>query len=113
MKIKTSELTGPALRYCVAKAEGYTDSMINICGVSVFGLVEELLFDTDWSQGGPIIEREEMDVQGPQNGEHVELWRVWCGAWNMDGTTLLIAAMRALVASKLGKEVDVPEELLQ
>ena len=30
----------------------------------------------------------------------------------MYGPTMLIAAMRCYVASKLGEEIDVPEELL-
>ncbi len=33
------------------------------------------------------------------------------GKWGM-GPTPLIAAMRCYVASKLGDEVDIPEELL-
>jgi len=32
-------------------------------------------------------------------------------AFEQDGPTPLIAAMRCYVASKLGEEVDVPEEL--
>ena len=64
----------------------------------------------NWLLGGPIIEREKIDSY--YNGE-----------WNaclqdVDGTpdywsgpTPLIAAMRCYVASKLGEEVEVPEEL--
>ncbi len=32
--------------------------------------------------------------------------------WNAAGATPLIAAMRCFVTSKLGREVEVPEELL-
>lgn len=57
MKIKTSELTGPALDWAVAKCEG--------------------------------IRREPIS-----------------------GSDTLLVAMRCFVSSKLGDEIDVPEELL-
>lgn len=72
-------------------------------------------FSTDWSDGGPIIEREEIDIychESPKAG---------CGWWVAEitgtkakgkGNTPLSAAMRCYVASKLGNEVEVPEELL-
>ena len=68
---------------------------------------------TDWSQGGPIIERECMDILCLAGGDD---------GWQADkylptekvegyGPTPLIAAMRCYVASKLGDEVEIPEEL--
>lgn len=64
---------------------------------------------TDWSQGGPIIERELISVSSQTNGHS---WAAK-GAHNYSyGPTPLIAAMRCYVASKLGDEVDVPDELL-
>ena len=80
---------------------------------------------TDWAQGGPIIEREKIGVL-PDDGHRFSQWRAFC--WHPSqhdltfedatshmeaGSTLLIAAMRCFVASRLGDEVDVPEELLQ
>jgi hypothetical protein len=115
--MKTSELTGAALDWAVAKCEGYTD----YCGATDkmlpprkdYGWVQlfDLNYSTDWAQGGPIIEREKLD-----------LW--WCkgnqfytsthqdGTTVEDGPTPLIAAMRCYVASKLGDDIDVPKELL-
>lgn len=77
---------------------------------------------TDWSEGGPIIEREGITVQaarwvGPTH-EVLEWMSRKLGRYDSDyfkgcwhGDTPLIAAMRCYVASKLGDEVDVPEEL--
>lgn len=67
---------------------------------------------TDWAQGGPIIERERINMLWVyadtaratiHKGGHV-----WCFA---NGETFLVAAMRCYVASKLGDEIDIPEEL--
>jgi len=72
---------------------------------------------TDWAQGGPIIEREWLDVTPwPNESEENKRWDCVqhdCNPpYQQFGPTPLIAAMRAYVASKLGEEVDVPEELL-
>lgn len=78
---------------------------------------------TDWSQGGPIIEREGIEVvrgndlifpKGNEKGEYTEpLWLASCGGGRkFHGPTALIAAMRCYVASKLGDEVEVPDELV-
>jgi hypothetical protein len=64
---------------------------------------------TDWSQGGPIIEREGVSLEYSAQPEK------WCACIMADqevyGPTALIAAMRCYVASKLGDEVEVPDEL--
>lgn len=70
-------------------------------------------YGADWAQGGPIIEREGMLIR-PQPGYN--LWEAWKhgadeGHFSV-GPTPLVAAMRCYVASKLGDEVDIPEELL-
>ena len=125
MKIKTSELTGPALDWAVAKcvgAEGLRENphrfdkrlIIKISGRTAY--IQDLRFSTDWSQGGPIIERERIQIF-PHNGA-----TEWCGVSHVqredyvalltkDGPTPLIAAMRSYVACKLGDEVEIPEEL--
>ncbi|NBW21377.1 MAG: DUF2591 domain-containing protein [Caulobacteraceae bacterium] len=121
--MKTSELTGAALDWAVAKCEGYT-GLHKIAGRmphepqlgiypprKEYGVMDlsELSYSTDWAQGGPIIEREGIEllcenigvrwVAIPQKGPE---WR---------GSTPLIAAMRCYVASKLGDEVEIPTEL--
>ena len=73
-------------------------------------------YSTDWAQGGPIIEREWLDVTPwPNESEESKRWDCVqhdCNPpYQQFGPTPLIAAMRCYVASKLGEEVDVPEEL--
>ena len=141
MKVKTSELQGAALDWAVAKCEGYTElhkiagRMPHEPQLGIwpprkeYGAVDlwELSFSTDWAQGGPIIEREKIGVwwathyvddDGVEYGNH---WYAemgctdenvdsrYCGV--ADGPTPLITAMRCFVASKLGDEVEIPEEL--
>ena len=126
MKIKTSELTGPALRWAVATLEGYTNLRRGVFSGELvmdpprkeYGAVEfsSICHDTDWAQGGPIIEQEAHNLFKHNGGTE------WCCACNVpregytaiitaDGPTPLIAAMRCYVASKLGDEVEVPEGL--
>ena len=114
MRVKTNELTGAALDWAVAKCEGI--ELTNGCynRLLVDGRMsrgQEMLApynpSTDWAQGGPIIEREKTTLEW--TGED------WMGYIRHDeeffGPTPLIAAMRCYVASKLGDEVEIPEEL--
>jgi hypothetical protein len=113
--MKTGELIGPALNWAVAKYEGkglgaLTGEMLTL---RISQGVRPPDYSGDWSQGGPIIEREGMLIR-PQPGYN--LWEAWKhgadeGHFSV-GPTPLIAAMRCYVASKLGDEVDIPEELL-
>lgn len=111
MKVETSELTGAALDWAVAKCEGvkvtkYLESPNLFFGVGF----DKYKPSTNWSQGGPIIEREKVGIG------HAWTEGEWlASAHDMDspqftGPTPLIAAMRCLVASKLGDEVEIPDE---
>jgi hypothetical protein len=99
--MKTRELTGAALDWAVAKAIGE------------YKPVAVPNYSTDWAHGGPIIERETISLnQDPDFPS--DSWAASCppeSGCNWFGPTPLIAAMRCYVASKLGGEVDVPEEL--
>jgi hypothetical protein len=113
MKIKTSELTGAALDRAVLQSldEGSSDLK---GGTEHYA--DELWgeFSTWWSQGGPIIEREKIDLVWQSSGDDV--WTAYLGEHDehrQTGPTPLIAAMRCFVASKLGDEVDVPDELVK
>jgi hypothetical protein len=110
MKIQTHNLQGAALDWAVAKAIGE------------YRPVALPHYSTDWSQGGPIIEREGISIvrdegdlcwqavidchSGSMFGSNL------CGSFWHEGPTPLIAAMRCFVASKLGDEVEVPEGLV-
>ena len=109
--MKTSELTGAALDWAVAKCE--PDDTLAIYFDEDTG--EPLCHDdwqdnqeykpsTDWAQGGPIIEREGIAL--------IPGWTAERPGYSADGDTPLIAAMRCYVASKLGDDVDVPAELI-
>ena len=128
MKVSTSELAGAALDWAVAKCEGvrtvlarYEHTMTGVCVLDA-ELVEmgtdgpqELRYSRDWAQGGPIIEREGISTEFDKAG-FKDSWVAYkLGVPYEDnpesGPTPLIAAMRCYVASKLGDEVDIPEEL--
>jgi hypothetical protein len=78
--------------------------------VSLFGNPVDVL---RWGFCGPIIEREDINLSAPVEGDDcgwTSLIRGENKYWAC-GPTSLIAAMRCYVASKLGEEVEIPEEL--
>ena len=111
--MKTSELTGAALDWAVANLENVpVNAPGYLWGVGQFNH----RYSTDWAQGGPIIERERIGVlpseMGWQAGKAWEFFESESFAYHREyGPTPLIAAMRCYVASKLGDEVEIPEEL--
>lgn len=123
MKIKTSELTGPALDWAVAKTQGDTPVFRphqNSKGATVYrneGLRQSgIPFrpSLEWAQGGPIIEREQISLtqfKGHPSRAHLGTVVQYEHAMFAPEGQPLIAAMRCFVASRLGDEVDVPEEL--
>ena len=110
MKIKTSELQGAALDWAVAKCERVEFTYEDHPHHEMF----DMHYSTDWSQGGPIIEREGISVlyqtgvrmTASINGQYEQ-----SVGHRHKGNIGLLAAMRCYVASKLGPEVDVPEEV--
>ena len=119
MKIKTHELVGKALDWAVQKIlfaqQDYVKPWVlerhtagDPCGSA----------SSDWAQGGPIIEREgiELFISRNQEGQVVR-WFAYKGnpesnydPHSGDGPTPLVAAMRCFCAN-LGEEVEVPENL--
>jgi hypothetical protein len=116
MKIKTSELSGVALDWAVFYVEQEAlDWYINDDGhfMAEDGEVSwKYQPSTDWRRGGAIIERERLQIS-PQS--YSGNWG--CNKWNdgfvhsQYGETPLIAAMRCYVFYKLGKRVEVPDEV--
>lgn len=105
MKVKVNEATLIQLNWMVALCEyGYgADAKTN-------------RYSTDWAYGGPIIDRKGITLVH-MGDDWRDSWkaRMGDGHWQgheIHGPTPLIAAMRCYVASKLGDEVDVPEELI-
>lgn len=116
MKIKVSETTKTQLDWLVAKC---LQVKVNIqhgaCYYWVTSCQEDVFKpSTDWSQGGPILEREGIATLCPEtkvfwDARDTKTFTMNPVYWR--GPTLLIAAMRCYVASKLGDKVEVPEEL--
>ena len=110
--MKTSELSGAALDWAVAKCEGIEWSNSDLFQGRYQG-DSAGAYSTDWAHGGEIIEREKIRLDTAWN--YVDgTWAAridTVGGW-WEGETPLVAAMRCYVVSKLGDEIDVPEELL-
>jgi hypothetical protein len=105
--MRTSELSGAALDWAVAKCEG----VINGDDLDIGFILERgYTPSTDWAAGGAIIER-----------EGIAVWQFDDVTWRamgkdtvpdpIEGATPLIAAMRCYVTSKLGDDVELPEGL--
>jgi hypothetical protein len=124
--MKTSELTGAALDWAVARLESeasptgmdsadillYRSTATNAWMYKRWAIH----YSTDWAQGGPIIEREIDSLLRYRVNLRAVEWEATAQGNDQctaTGPTPLIAAMRCYVASKLGDEVDVPEELCQ
>ena len=121
--MKTSDLTGALLDYWVAKAEGrltFRSTCPEDAGVYTYGRGGEIEYteplkgwspSTDWEIGGLIIDREPFGIFERRDGEWFagiykprQGFKDECVAY-LSGPTILIAAMRAYVASKFGEEV--------
>ena len=105
--MKTTELTGAALDWAVAKCEG-NEGKWYVSDKEVMDFTPS----TDWSQGGEVIEREGMSLEFRPMGSMHE-WVAFNDDVFAGGETPLIAAMRCYVAYKLGYEVDIPQELTE
>lgn len=65
---------------------------------------------SDWKLCGPILEWEQIEIRP---GNHGPWYASIQDAYMfMKGPTALIAAMRCFVFSKLGEEIEIPEDLL-
>lgn len=120
--MKVAELTKAQLDYWVAKAEGIDVRWVtyeeigkensfggfwHIVGTHPF--MDGYAPSSDWSRGGPIIEREKFHVWPHATGWSAS-FKVEENTWiaGLIGETPLIAAMRCYVLRKFGDEV--PDE---
>jgi hypothetical protein len=142
MKMKTNELTGHALNWAVAMCEGnkvYRPRLgrpsdwdkeaylrdgsddrwvVRVQNPDVAHFVDWTYNPAgDWMQGGPIIERECIQL-AYRVGVNWTATRVEGSSvcevtvpYNQRGRAQLIAAMRCYVMSQYGDEIDVPDEL--
>ena len=124
MKIKVNKASGPVLDWMVAKCEARLPASYDDWKQTW------PRYSTDWAQGGHFIERERLAISydaewvydpanvdpddEPDNGDR---WYAEIRNGSHDfigdyGPTPLIAAMRCYCCSKLGNEVEVPDELV-
>jgi hypothetical protein len=121
IEVKTADLTGAALDWAVAECLKPSIKHPERFSIGTFGPLfsrgykypcwagRKYAPSADWKEGGPIIEREFLDVW--RNGFE---WVSRLGRQSealFRGPTPLIAAMRCYVASKKGDVVMVPAEL--
>ena len=116
--MKISELTGAALDWAVDKCKFMQHSLESDYCLEV-GFAP--YYSTDWALGGPIIEREKLWVGYSAAGQSLKLVvmedavvqchkSVYPHPCSTTGPTVLIAAMRCYVASKLGDDIELPKE---
>ncbi|MEX3690800.1 DUF2591 domain-containing protein [Paraburkholderia sp. BR14263] len=116
--MKVSELHGALLDFWVGRCQGWHPSIIgDRCMQGRETSHEWIEFEpwspsTDWSIGGPIIERERIELAPCSDLDtflaSIKPVRVFFydeGLHPQFGPTMLVAAMRCYVASKFGEEV--------
>lgn len=132
MKVKVAEASGPVLNWLVAKCENPNDPRDGrptfwlhpnnpklVCQITYNHETnpkgyELCLYTTDWGQVGPIIDREDIELcSAAGHHESAKIMAVWKNNVFGFGQTNIVAAMRCYVTSKLGDEVEVPEELVK
>jgi hypothetical protein len=138
MKVKVDDLTENQLDFLAAQIEGIRIQR-DVDGSCYYtewvndGTAFRKRFhpSTNWLQGGPIIEREKIQLRGISSPGH-RLDGMWLAQYGLfrptlssvgwtkhgqsyakldtgyyEGSTLLIAAMRCFVAFKLGEDVEI------
>ena len=123
MKIKVSQATNVQLDFMVGtieKVEGltYSERTKKCYGYDERKLMVRYSPTTSWAQGGEIIDREKISIVWAHfhwcagTGDIGEIYRSDEGNhFTGTGPTALVAAMHCYVASKLGEEVEVLDEL--
>lgn len=108
----TEDLDGPLLDLAVAKAIGlkavihkvdnaiepfFECCVLNACGRLQYQYTPSRM----WSQGGPLVEEHRISLTERGDKWSADAW----GGWVIEAKTPLIAAMRALVTTKIGATV--------
>lgn len=113
--MKTNELTGALLDYWTARAEGVLAADLEFRGAGTLCVrmlrngpasidgVMVLDYSTNWAQGGPLLEKHQMELEFDVRG----FWRARTVKQlaHMDGDAPLIAICRAVVRAAFGDEV--------
>lgn len=135
IEVKTADLSGSALDWAVAKANGFAVQVrpyAEFCNASTGhkvkvryhrvwyefdGDLEEYSPSADWSQCGLLIDKYRPDVQTNSDGQIAAYLNNSLADPDPlvvgRGDTYLIAICRAIVAARLGDTVQVPAELVE
>ena len=118
MIVKTNRLTGENLDQAVSFAVEILGKPFPITPLRV------QKFSTDWALGGPIIEKEKICIEHMRGAGDAGM-DVWEATMTFpdkkfgglafseeQGSTALEAAMRAFAVSRLGNEVELPDEFV-
>lgn len=128
IEVKTADLTGAALDWVVAQVEAVPVAIAaphygtdwRVYKPDFGGKYSP---STDWAIGGPLIAKFQVALIPEAHGgmEGTEMSEHWYADVYYDGgeqyttehcDTVLIAACRAIVATKFGDSVQVPKELM-
>ncbi len=133
MKVKTADLKGAALDWAVALIEGYKIVRFERGNISHGDWMDHPrgdlrpvyiaeppfpqsipYYSTTWEDGGPLIEKYRISICPSIFGG----WDAECLEPPMTGnyskgTSPLESGMRAIVAAKLGDEVEIPDHLME
>ena len=122
MKTKTQDLEGEALNYAATLADKWNAYLIMDHAGALHTYYRHdqhgsIVYPNylNWSDAGPVIERERIELKIPEAkefGQWMALITDASGDYiHRSGPTPLIAAMRCFIQSRLGDEVEIPEEL--
>lgn len=119
MKVKVAEASDIVLDWLVAKCEEL-DTKLSSTGFLIYsdktiptgpqGRVYQP--SPVWAQGGPIIERKKISISFTVSKGVAARTTAYPPEYHY-GSTALEAAMRCYTVSKLGPEIEVPDELLE
>lgn len=118
MKVKTSELSGRALDFAVAKANKFSDESLSLL---LGACSEDYKPSTDWGMCGQLIEAFKISCYATVDPENGKVYHWVAVNENLPyekrrGHTAdnpKTAICRAVVFSKIGYEVEIPDELME
>ncbi len=116
-EVQVTDLAGSLLDFAMATADGFTYAGIKqnvmsneIRFRSVFGTfaLSEMRYSGRFEVGGPVLEREGVALSRDATSGQ---WTAKLGRVRATGPNMLIAGIRCVVVSKLGKTVKIPPEV--
>ncbi|MGN2380202.1 DUF2591 domain-containing protein [Pseudomonas juntendi] len=125
IEVKTADLIGEALGWAVGMADGlelemeppHYNTSWRVFARHRYTVTEQAKrFNPweDWAVGGPLLQKHNVSLHCPQ--KDWDYWAAWITENGKDVAQVadlpLPAACRAIVANKLGDNVQVPKELM-